>query len=109
MERSQSTSPCHLHVAGRGGPLEHLIPIFAVSRRKVNQEIELSCCPTGNVRYGKANHVHQHATRFVCIESCHDFGSLRQPSDGQLDQLRLLGIGFTRQAGVTGSVFGIRE
>src|SRR2546423_2041148 len=93
----------------RGASLQYVIPIFTVLRGKVNQEGETSSDPADNVCPCQTNHIHQHAPRFIVVEGCHDFGSLRQPGKGQLDQIRLPAIGFATQAGITGSVFGIRK
>src|ERR1700693_2854954 len=81
-------------VLWRGGSLQYLIPILTVLRRKVNQENEISSGPAGNVCHHEADHIYQHATRFVSIERRHDFGSLRHPAEGRRNQSRLLSIGF---------------
>jgi hypothetical protein len=79
-------------------------------RWKVNLENEvLPSCPVGNARHSHTDYIYQHPPRFISIERRYDFGTLRQPGDGRLEQARLVGIGFAGQAGILGLVLGIRE
>jgi len=89
--------------------LQDLIPIPTVLGWKANQENELPSCLAGHACHCGGDHIYQHAPRFIRIERRHDFGSLRQPGDGGLDQARLFGIGFATQAGIASAVLDVRE
>ena len=89
--------------------LQNLVPIVAFLRWKVSSENQV--CPSGlgsNAGHSQAEHIDQQAPRFIGVECRHDFGSLRQPDEGRLDQTWLLEIRFASQAGLAGLVLGIR-
>ena len=70
---------------------------------------EVSSRLAGNAFHSRADHIYQQAPRFIGIERRHDFGSLRQPGYGRVDQTWLGGIRFATQAGITGSVLHVRK
>jgi hypothetical protein len=87
-----------------------MIPVVTFLRRKMNLKNEIRPSrPADHVRYSPVDHLYQHAPRLISIERCHDFGSLRQPRDGRLEQTWLFRIGFATQAGIARLVLGIRK
>jgi len=90
--------------------LQNLVPIVAFLRGKVSLENQVRASSFGgHACYSHAEHIHQRLPSFIGIEGCHDFGSLRQPHEDQLDQARLFAIRFAAQAAIAGLICGIRE
>ena len=87
------------------GILQDQIPVCPFLHRKVKLENEVRPCHlVSNTCHRFADHIHQTAPCLISVERRHDLGSLRQPDDSRLDQVRLPRTRFATQAGITGLV-----